>query len=278
MSSMIIDNKKNNKVGELLRKNIYDDTRLSIASAYFTIYAYNNLKKELNNIKELRFLFTKPIFIENENTVKKKREYYLERLEREKAVAGTKYELKLKNELHQTKIARECATWLRDKAKVKSITNPDIIDSRLYITENQNEINIAIQGSSDFTSEGLGFSNSPKLDLNTYIDDISSTKKYIEWFNEIWDNEELVKDVKEELLNYLEMIYQENRPEFIYFVTLYNIFRDYQDELDEDNLINAGTGIKNSVIWNKLYSFQRDGVLGAIDKLENTMAVLLLIV
>ncbi len=268
MSSMIIDNKKYNKVGEVLRESIYDDTRLSIASAYFTIYAYNNLKNELNNIKELRFLFTKPIFSENGNTVKEKREYYLEKLEREKAVAGTKCELKLKNELHQTKIARECATWLRDKAKVKSIKNPDIVDSRLYITENQNDSNIAIQGSSDFTSEGLGFSNSPKLDLNTYIDDISSTRQYIEWFNEIWDNEELVKDVKKELLNYLEIIYRENSPEFIYFVTLYNIFRDYLDELDEDNLINAGTGIKNSVIWNKLYSFQRDGVLGAIDKLE----------
>ncbi|MFW6030617.1 MAG: SNF2-related protein, partial [Halanaerobiales bacterium] len=268
MASKMIDNKKYDKVGEVLRANIKDNARLSIASAYFTIYAYNNLKDELNKIEELRFLFTEPTFIKDEDTEKERREYYLERLNREKTIAGTKYELKLKNKLDQTKIARECALWFKDKAKVKSIINPELIDSKLFISENKDDKNIVIQGSSDFTSEGLGFTNSPKLDLNTYIENEASTGQYIEWFNEIWENEDLVEDVKEEVLTYIEMIYQENSPEYIYFVTLYNIFRDYLDELDEDNLINAGTGIKNSVIWNKLYSFQRDGVLGAIDKLE----------
>ncbi len=263
MPTKILDNKKHGKVGEQVKSSIKDGAKLSIASAFFTVYAYNNLKTELANIEELRFLFTEPTFINNEE--KEKRQYYLGK---EKNIAGTKYEIKLKNKLQQTKIAKECAKWLKQKAQLKSLIDPEIVESKLYLIENEDENNVAIHGSSDFTSDGLGFINSPKLDLNIYIDDSSSIKQYIDWFNAIWNNKDLVEDVKEDVLNFIEVIYQENTPEFIYFLTLYNVVRDCLDELDEENLINAGTGIKETVIWNKLYAFQKDGVLGAIDKLE----------
>jgi len=87
-------------------------------------------------------------------------------------------------------------------------------------------------------------------------------------FNMLWNNNEKVKDVKKALLNSLEVVYKENTSEFIYFVTLYNIFKDYLNELTEEEIVKSKTGFKDSVVWNKLYNFQKDGVLGAIDKLE----------
>ena len=50
-------------VADFLRDKIQDGSSLSIVSAYFTIYAFNKLRDELTNIKELRFLFGEPSFI-----------------------------------------------------------------------------------------------------------------------------------------------------------------------------------------------------------------------
>jgi len=257
----ILDNNKRGEVGEVLKKNIEDDTKLSIASSVFTIYAFNQLKNELKNIDQLKFLFTEPTFIKEFEDVNE------DNIEKINLISGNKYETKFKNKMNQSQIARECAEWVKKKMKIKSLIDPDIVQSKLYIVNN-GELKSAIQGSSDFTSDGLGFVNSSKLDLNIHVKEKETTLQYLSWFNEIWDNDALVQDVKNELLEYLEKIYKEKSPEFIYFITLYNIFRDYLDELNEDELVNSETGIKESEIWNKLYTFQKDGVLGAIDKLE----------
>ena len=87
-------------------------------------------------------------------------------------------------------------------------------------------------------------------------------------FNELWSNNEAVKDVKQEVLEHMQILYRENTPEFIYFVTLYNIFSNDIESLFEENIVKTKTGFKDTAIWNMLYKFQRDGVIGAIDKLE----------
>ena len=249
---MLIDNKKNGKVGDVLKQNIKNNSKLSIISAYFTIYAFAELKKELTKIKELRLLFTAPIYQNN----------YVNN-----PIFGESEEIKFKNSLQQVPIARECATWIREKVKVKEVKTQGVIPFNLYHIDNTNDI-IAIQGSSNFSSVGLGYTNSNTFHMNTLVKDSETTRGFLATFDEIWNNKSMVHDIKEKLLNSIEEISSDKSPEFLYFLTIYNIFKDFIGDLDEEKIIRTKTGFKDTLVWNKLYNFQRDGVLGAIDKLE----------
>ena len=259
----VLDNKKS-KVSDALQSEIKNDAKISIISAYFTIYAYEKLKDSLKNINSLRFLFVEPTFTQEKEEI---REFYINKLKRERFLSGTEYEIKLRNELTQSKVAKECADWIRKKADFRSLKKSDVSQARAIHIANRNSA-CMIQGTLDFTSTGLGFSNSNKLEMNVFTDDQDATEEMLTWFNEIWENQEMVEDVKEEVLKSIQTIYKENTPEFLYFVTLYNLFKDYLEELTEENVIKARTGFKDTLIWNKLYKFQKDGVMGVIDKLE----------
>lgn len=263
----ILDNKKNNKVGIKLKEDIKTDTKLSVISSYFTIYAYKSLREELKKIKKLRLLFSEPTFIENKKDIK--REFNLNG-SYEKGIAGDRYELKLKGELTQTEIARECADWLMEKVEVRAYDGEYSIPQKMFIIENENskEENSYITGSSDFTSSGLGFVPSEKPEINQYVKNYNFTQQLITQFDYFWNDKEKVQDVKTTLLNTLECVYKENSAEFMYYVTLYNIFKDYLNGMTEKDIIKSRIGFKDTVVWNKLYQFQKDGVLGAIDKLE----------
>ncbi|QGU95455.1 hypothetical protein GOM49_10460 [Clostridium bovifaecis] len=264
MELKMLDNKKYGKVGDELKNNIEKGSKLSIISAYFTIYAYKELQKELNKIDRLRFIFTEPTFVKKEKELA--REYYIEK-NYEKKFSGNEFEIKLRNELNQASVAKECAKWLEDKVDIKSFKQPNPAQQRLIYLENKNN-HMSINGTVDFTTDGLGFSASNRVDMNTCVHGKEATEHFLQMFDSIWENESIVQDIKKEVLQHMQVIYKENTPEFIYFITLYNIFKDYLDELTEDNIVKVRTGFKDTVIWNKLYKFQKDGVLGAIDKLE----------
>jgi helicase domain/SNF2 family protein len=186
----------------------------------------------------------------------------------ESGLAGDRYEMKLKNELKQSEIAKECAEWIRKKVEVRAYDEEHALPQKMYIMEQNEGEDSYIFGSSDFTSSGLGVVSSNKSEMNTYMKDTASTQTMLDLFNKAWSDNEKVKDVKKALLESLEVVYRENTSEFIYFVTLYNIFKDYLSDLTEEEIVKSKTGFKDSVVWNKLYNFQKDGVLGAIDKLE----------
>ncbi|WP_425447857.1 helicase-related protein [Dethiothermospora halolimnae] len=173
----------------------------------------------------------------------------------------------MRNELNQAHIAKECAQWLKDKVEIKSLKKANPAQQRLIYVENS-DTNVSINGTVDFTADGLGFTSSSRNDMNACIKGKEATYQFIEQFNEIWEDEAQVEDVKEEVLKQMKIIYKENTPEFIYFITLYNIFQNYLDELTEENIVKTKTGFKDTIIWDKLYKFQKDGVIGAIDKLE----------
>lgn len=259
----IIDNKKNGKVVTELRENIFKGSMLSVISAYFTIYVYDELKKELSKIEKLRFLFTEPSFVKVDNEVQ--REFYIQH--NEKNIAGNEFEMKLRNEMRQSAIAKECAEWLRNKAEIKSLKKENPAQPRLIHIDNSND-SVCINGSVDFTTDGLGITPSNRIDSNTCMYGNEFTYVYLQMFDELWNNSAAVEDVKERVLEHMQILYKENTPEFIYFITLYNVFREYLGELTEDNIVKTKTGIKETLIWKKLYKFQRDGVIGAIDKIE----------
>lgn len=260
-----LDNKNQGKVIDKLKMDLKSGTKLSIISAYFTIYAFEALKKELEKIQSLRLLFSEPTFVKNKKDIN--REFKLSG-SYERGLAGDRYEMKLKNELKQTEIAKECAEWVRNKVEVRAYDEEYSLPQKMYLIENGIEDNSCIFGSSDFTASGLGIVPSTKMEMNTYIKDSSYIKQMLAQFDSFWNDQNKTKDVKEYLLESLESVYKENTPEFIYFVTLYNIFKDYLNSLSEEDVVKSKTGFKESVVWNKLYNFQKDGVLGAIDKLE----------
>lgn len=259
----VLDNKKNKVVDEL-KVELKKGSKLSVVSAYFTIYAYAELKKELNKIDNMRFIFTEPTFVKKDRELI--REFYIERIN-EKKVSGNEFEIKLRNEMKQAAIARECAAWLSKKAEVKSLKESNPAQPRLVYIENSDE-NLSINGTVDFTSDGLGITPSSRLDSNMCLYGKEYTIAFLQSFNDLWNDETAVEDVKQKVLEQMQVLYKENTPEFIYFVTLYNIFNNYLDELTEDNIVKSRTGFKETLIWNKLYKFQKDGVMGAIDKIE----------
>lgn len=259
----VLDNKKNRVVDEL-KGELTKGSKLSVISAYFTIYAYAELKKELSRIDNMRFIFTEPTFVHKDQELI--REYYIEH-NHEKKMSGNEFEIKLRNEMKQAAIAKECAQWLEKKADIKSFRRANSAQPRLVYIENPDD-NISINGTVDFTSDGLGITPSNRMDSNMCLYGKDYTIGFLHAFNELWDDETAVQNVKAKVLEQMHILYKENTPEFIFFVTLYNIFSNYLDELTEDNIIKSRTGFKETFIWNKLYKFQKDGVLGAIDKIE----------
>ena len=259
----MIDNRRNNKVCDELKENLKNGSKLSIISAYFTIYAFNELKKELSKIDKMRFIFTEPTFVKKDNELI--REYYIDK--NEKSISGNEFEIKLRNELKQSHIAKECAEWLKEKVEIKSLKHPNPAQPRLIYIENSDD-NVSINGTVDFTTDGLGITKSNRIDSNMCIYGKDFTVHFLHMFDELWNDDTAVEDVKQKVLEQMQILYKENTPEFIYFVTLYNVFNEYLDELNEERIVRSGTGFKDSIIWNKLYKFQKDGVMGAIDKIE----------
>lgn len=253
---MLLDNKKAGKVGDALKENIQSSSKISIISSVFSIYAFDALQKELRKIDSVRLLFSEPPLSTSDS---------LPPLFQ--GLSGDKFERRLQNKLNQTQIAKECAAWLSTKAQAKAAMSQHTLNQNLYHIQNTGEAT-AIQGSSPFTTSGLGYSESENHAMNMCLTDATSTSGLLEWFNAIWESKNVVADVKENLLEQLEAIIKDRSPKFIYFLTLFNIFKDYLGELDEEKIIKTKTGFKNTLVWNKLYKFQKDGVLGAIDKLE----------
>lgn len=240
------------------------NSTVSIAAASFSIYAYEALKDELENVDELRFIFTSPTFIQDK-AKKEKREFFIPKLNRERNLYGSDFEVKLRNKLEQKAIAKECADWIRRKVKFKSNASQEEMGGFLHV---RNQKQSAYVPFNEFTTTELGCERGNAIYSMVNVMPSPFAEEYLKIFNEQWQNSDKFKDVTAQVLEYIETVYNENAPEFIYFITLYNIFNEFLEDISEDVLPNEATGFKNSVIWNKLYNFQRDAALAIINKLE----------
>ena len=248
-----------------LSKSIIPKSKLSVAASCFSIYAYEELKKELNSIDELRFLFTSPTFVE-ENFTKEKREFYIPKLSRERSVYGNEFEIKLRNQLTQKAIAKECAEWIRKKVTFKSnITEGAALGLISITSKNESSVYMPIKS---FSTADLGISKGNDLIWAVTKFDSPFSQQYLQMFDQVWKSPKLAKDVTEEVIEKITSVYQENPPELIYFMTLNNIFKEFLDDISDDNIANEATGFKGSKIWNKMYDFQKDAALAVINKLE----------
>ncbi len=254
-----------NNINKSLRDDIVaqmkSGSRLSIAASCFSIYAFQELKEALKDIKELRFIFTSPTFT-TEKTPKQQREFYIPRLDRERTLYGSEFEVKLRNELTQKAIARECADWIREKACFKSNKTNEQMMGFINLDD------ISYSPINGFTTVDLGCEKGNNAYTMIQKAEAPFSKAYIDLFNQIWNDSGRLQVVTEEVIDSISNAYKENAPEFLYFVALYNIFNEFLEDISEDELPKEATGFKNSAIWNKLYNFQRDAALAVINKLE----------
>lgn len=266
----LLDN-KTKLLGDDLRKEIIPGSKIKIVASFFSIYAYETLKKELESVEELEFIFPAPTFVAEgiKGTIKKEvKEFYIPKQLRESSLYGTEFEIRLRNQLTQRVIARECAEWIKNKVKFKSNITARGLQNFIHV-DNKNK-KIAYTPIEGFTAVDLGYEQN-----NMYFqgimkqDDENYASFFFNQFNTLWNDDSKMEDVTDSIVEYISTAYKENSPEFIYFVTLYNIFAEFlQDTMFEDTFPNELTGYQNSLIWKKLYTFQKDGAVGVINKLE----------
>ena len=248
-----------------MASTISKGSKVSIAAACFSMYAYKELKKQLESVDECRFIFTSPTFV-TEKAEKQKREFYIPRLNRESSLYGTEFELKLRNEMTQKAIAKECADWIKRKATFKSNTTGENMGGFVTIANKQQQV--AYMPMNGFTTVDIGCergNNSYNM-VNRFEAPFSAS--YMQLFETLWNDHDKLQDVTDVVIENITTAYNENSPEFIYFMTLYHVFSEFLDDISEDELPNEATGFKQSKIWSLLYDFQRDAVLAIINKLE----------
>lgn len=251
------DNHTRGSVADFLRTKTQNGSRLSIVSAYFTIYAYDALKQELDGIDHLNFLFGEPSFINRLGPSKTEKKAFIVDAEG----------LELSNKLQQSRVARECADWIERKVDIRTITQSNLLHGKMYHVANAG-VDDAILGSSNFTVRGLGLGDvGNNIELNLIVDSNRDRHELKQWFDEVWGDQSLVSDVKQEVLNYLKQLYENNAPEFIYYKTLFHIFEKFLGDIGKTDADLGKTSLFETEIWEALFEFQKDGAKGAINKI-----------
>ena len=248
-----------------LKKTIQRSSKVSIAAACFSMYAYKELKSQLEQIDEFRFIFTSPTFV-REQTEKQRREFYIPRLSRETSLYGTEFEIKLRNEMTGRAVARECADWIRRKATFKSNVTGENMGG--FMTVDSPMEQTAYMPLNGFTTVDIGCERGNNSYNMVNRMEAPFSTQYMQLFETLWNDHEKMQDVTEMIISNISTAYNENSPEFIYFMALYHVFSEFLNDISEDVLPNEATGFKQSKIWSMLYDFQRDAVLAIINKLE----------
>ena len=265
----IIDN-INSLLGDDLKASLHSKSKLKIAASCFSIYAFEALKSELEKIESLEFIFTAPTFVPNEVTDKlrkERREFFIPKADRERRLYGSEFEIHLRNRLTQRAIARECAEWMRRKATFRS--NKTKASMQQFACIHQTQQDIAYMPLHGFTAVDLGYQLGDAVsNLVNRFDESAFTATYLQLFEQIWNDPEKLEDVTTVICDHIASVYQENSPERIYFLMLYNIFGEFLSDIDEDVLPNDRTGYQDTMVWNKLFNFQKDAAVGIINKLE----------
>ena len=255
----ILDN-RTAKVFHYLQENLANADSFRLVSAYFSIYGYNLLAKELNTVRQVCFLFGDPASIKEPDPVAKE----------PKSFAFTERGLSPHRTLQQKQLARQCAQWMqKDAVKVRSVRHSNFLHGKMYLAESAGKTPSAVIGSSNFTQRGLGGNDDANLEINIALSDGPLLAELRAWFDKLWSNDDLTYDAKREALNTLNRLGKDYDPEFIYFKTLYELFRNALKDQDDSDRHIRETRLRDTAIWNApLFRFQEDGAKSVISKLN----------
>ncbi|ABM59209.1 SNF2-related protein [Verminephrobacter eiseniae] len=257
-------------LGDDLKRTLQPGARLKIAASCFSMYAFEALKAELEKIDELRFIFTAPTFVANQVTDKirkERKEFHIPKLDRERSLHGSEFEIQLRNQLNQRAIAKECADWIRRKASFKS--NRHQAPMQQFACVQSAATDTTYMPLHGFTAVDIVYQ--PGNAISNFVnkmDEPGFTASYLSLFDQIWQDSEKLEDVTVQIFEHIASVYQENSPENIYFLMLHHIFNEFLNDLDEDVLPNDRTGYQDTLIWKKLFNYQKDAATGIINKLE----------
>jgi len=252
----IRDNRSRGSAGPFLAERISAGAELSFVSAYFTIFAYGVLKAQLDGIARLRFLFGEPAFVGAMDPSGRPAQAFV--IDRDG--------MQLAQYLEQKAVARQCADWIRRKAEIRSMRHGRLMHGKLYHIAA--ESTHALVGSSNFTVCGLGLGARSNVELNIAIEDVQQCADLLAWFDEFWHDESETRDVKEEVLEYLAEVYADQAPEFVYYKTLFHVFEQMLEQEQRGFWPAAEPKqLTESGIWKALFTFQKDGVRGAINRI-----------
>ena len=263
MDNAFFDNKTSILKDDLV-KVIKEGDTVSVAASVFSMYAFNELREQLESLDEFRFIYTEPTFAK-ERAKKEQREFYIPRLSREQGLYGTEFEIKLRNELTQKAVASECASWIREKARFRSATAGQAPVAPALTVSGKEDASTYMPFQR-FTVGELGVGDHPTVTGVSRLD-TSTSRQFLAMFDQAWENGGL-EDVTDTVVDNIQAMYRENAPELIYYAALCRIFHEFLDDVSADNLPKEGTGFRESAIWNLLYDFQRDAVLAIINKLQ----------
>ena len=243
----IVTNIGADRVIDVLNASFVPGASASIMSQELSLFVFGELLRKFNSLEHCRIILPHP---GNHNL----------------SLLGLESDRAVRSRLQARWLARECVQWLLKKVELRFA--PKALPQGMFVIEHDsNNQRCALLGSCSLSSEGLGLSPSASLGITQFTDEGGGVAAFREWFNSLWKT---LPDWQNDkvLLNCLHDIAAHQSPSLIYFKALYEIFEQLGDELDEERIVKSATGIKDSVIWRKLFRFQRDGVIGAIDKLE----------
>lgn len=262
----IIDN-VNSLLGDDLKNEVTPGSKVRIAASTFSIFAFEALRKELEQVSELEFVFTSPSFVTEKATDKlrkERREFFIPGGSPESSLYGSEFEIRLRNKLTQRAIARECADWVRRKVTFRSNSTGNPMQQ--FALVNDSAAYMPLQG---FTTSDLGYERGNAVSNMVHkLDDAPMTLQYVQLFDQIWNNPDQLDDVTDAVYDHIASVYAENSPARIYFLILYNLFAEFLSDISDDVLPNDRTGYQDTRVWQSLYNFQRDAATGIINKLE----------
>ncbi len=244
----LIKNSGNDRVVDELKRCLAPRSSLDVASPTFSLFAFAELRELLNGLASCRLVLPADEAVDL-------------------SLLGTAADRPFRNRLQTRWLAKQCAHWIDRTSDVRRVAAM-IPQATLIARTPESADDRVIVGNCTFTTEGLGITPGNQFGLIQSSENAEECALLGSWFAGLWNSLLPSPDAKRRLSSLLNEFVAHKSPSLIYFLILYHLFKDLGEELDEERIVKSATGIRNTNVWKKLFKFQRDGVVGAIDKLE----------
>jgi len=242
-----ISNTGSERVIDIFKGAVRPGDKLDLASSSLSLFAFANLISELNGLSHTRLL-----------------------LPPEGAdlhLLGSEADRAARNRLQTRWLAKCCADWIERSTDPRRAKG-DVPQGAVVLRDGTGQPEQVIMGSFGFTTEGLGITPGNPLSLIQASESKQESQLLSSWFDAQWASLIHQTDYKNGLVSMLRALNAHQPPAQVYSMILHHLFDSRGESLDEERIVKSATGIRNTVVWKKLFKFQRDGVVGAIDKLN----------